>query len=309
MGAAREVSVTKTLVEKIRERGLRGVAAALNRRGRRLLYTVRSFGAEEYRGPSDAELEAIEQDLLSKGIPVESYSADTAAFARFRRQIPFPPDYHGGIEGGVYEEKLLEHFVAWELLGLSRGQRYLDVAGATSPWAHLLNDQGVEAYAVDLYFSPDLAARGCYVIADATSTPFPTGFLDAASAQCAYEMFEGDSDIRLLAEISRLLRPGGKFVVLPLYMHTHPCYYQTPDYWGAHRGDPGAKAYVRRDTWGVPASRKYSAETLYSRVIHNARKVGLGPRVLVLRNKREFGADIYLHFILVLDKAGSASEE
>jgi hypothetical protein len=91
-------------------------------------------------------------------------------------------------------------------------------------------------------------------------------------------------------------------LVSPLYMHTHPCYYQTQDHYGEPHGDADAVGYVRRDVWGVPASRKYSPETLQSRVLDNARRAGLDASVFVLRNAKDIAEGIYMHFILVLDK-------
>ena len=114
--------------------------------------------------------------------------------------------------------------------------------------------------------------------------------------------FVKDNDIKLIEEIARILKPGGRVVISPLYMHTIPCYYQTPDYFGQDFGDLGAKRYIRRDCWGVPASRKYSAQTLKTRVWDIAIKSNLSPKILKIKNKEELGNNIYLHFILVLDK-------
>jgi hypothetical protein len=102
--------------------------------------------------------------------------------------------------------------------------------------------------------------------------------------------------------LARILRPGGRAVISPLYMHTHPCFYQSPEHYGKRNLDVGATSYVRRNASRVPSSRKYSAATLASRVWKPALAAGLKPQLLALRNGSAIGQVIYLHFILVLDK-------
>lgn len=269
----------------------------------RMFHKLRTLGAEQYRNPTPSELLAIEWQLKGEGLPCTDYVVNRFAFEEFRTLIKFPADYHGGRKGGVYEEKLLEHYVAWELLGLcTPGKRYLDIAGASSPWARLLRSTGTAAFSVDLTIPKQFSELDYYLRQDATATSFPNNYFDAASTQCAYELFVGPSDMRLLTELSRILKPGGRVVISPLYMHTHACFYQTPEYYGRTQGDLDAKGYLRRDSWGVPASRKYSARSLKQRVFETARRAGLTPHILVLRNKKDISENVYLHFILVLEK-------
>jgi SAM-dependent methyltransferase len=279
---------------------------ALVRLAARRWLALRSQSAPAYRPPTPDELTSIEQSLTTQGMPCADYRVDPSAFRDWRAQAGFPSDYHGGAAGGVYDEKLLEHYVAWQLLSLSSpsGAPYVDVAACASPWAKLLRERGIEAHAIDLAVAPALASLDYYHQADATRSPFADASIGSASLQCAFEMFTGDSDTRLVTELARILRPGGRALVSPLYMHTHACHYQTPEYLGQATGDADAKTYVRRDIWGVASSRKYSAATLRARVWEPARHAGLVPSLLVLRNGTEVAEGIYLHFILVLDKPG-----
>jgi SAM-dependent methyltransferase len=292
------------LLQRLREKGARGTIKALAARATRPLHLARVRGAAEYLSPTDAELMEIEARLRKLGIDVRDYVVDRRAFDAFKARFPFPSGYHGGDESGVYEEKLLEHFVAWDLLGFETQPSlpYMDVAGASSPWARLLRDQGIEAYSIDLSPHPAFANLSYYIKGDATKMPWGQGSVGSASLQCAYEMFLADSDMRLLAELSRVLKPSGRVVIVPLYMHTHACFYQSPEYFGQPIGDAGATPYVRRHARGVPASRKYSPETLLERVWKPAHAAGLTPEVRVLRNKRDLGSGIYLHFALTLEK-------
>jgi hypothetical protein len=115
-------------------------------------------------------------------------------------------------------------------------------------------------------------------------------------------MFMGQDDTRFIQELARILKVGGKVVILPLYMHTHYCAYSTPEYFGKSYSDPAAKEYVRLDCSGVPSSRKYDPLKLKERVLDAIIAAGLRYKVLVLRNKNELGKSIYCHFILEIEK-------
>jgi SAM-dependent methyltransferase len=267
--------------------------------------------APDYVAPTAADNVEIEQALRARGVLIGDLHVDAVAFREFRQRFPFPADYSGGAEGGVFVEKLLEHHLAHVLLGLDSAERqpYVDVAACASPWAMLLRQAGVEAWAIDL--APDAAYLHLpyYQAQDATRMSFGDESVGSASLQCAFEMFEGGHDTALVRELSRVLKPGGRAVILPLYMHTHACHYATLEWvHDVSVADAGSKAYVRRDSWGIRSSRKYSAETLGSRVLEPARTAGLKASVLVLRNAREIDPSVYLHFVLVIDKpAASAS--
>ena len=53
---------------------------------------------------------------------------------------------------------------------------------------------------------------------DAASLPVPDGFATKMALHCSLEHFESDSDIRFFQEAHRVLSPGGKLVVVPLYL-------------------------------------------------------------------------------------------
>jgi ubiquinone/menaquinone biosynthesis C-methylase UbiE len=60
-------------------------------------------------------------------------------------------------------------------------------------------------------------------------------------------MFMGADDTNLLKEMARILKPGGKVVILPLYLHTQYCAYSTPEYFGKGYSDLTAREYIRLD--------------------------------------------------------------
>jgi hypothetical protein len=261
---------------------------------------------EKFKNPNEQELQEIEMQLLRLGIRVEDFYIDPMAFDAFQRENHFPADYHGGRDGGVWEEKLLEHFISAELLSLNRfnsNDIYVDIAAGSSPWVHHLRNQlGLNAYAIDLNIDKKFQEFSYYRKENAAALNFPDASIRAASLHCAYEMFLGQDDIDFIKEISRVLVPGGKVIIIPLYMHTHYCSYSTPEFWGKGCSDLGAKEYVKMECYGVPSSRKYDAEYLQRRVLGPAAQVGLSFRLLALRNKAQLGQGIYCHFILELTR-------
>lgn len=294
------------LLRRLAEKGAHGAWLALRARAVRPLHQWRTRAAPRYRAPDAHELCRIEERLQALGMHCAELRVDAHAFAAFRGRFSFPADYHGGEGGGVYLEKMLEHYIAWSLLGLERDAArwpYVDVASASSPWARLLREQGLAAWSIDLAPDPALSRLDYYLRGDATAMPFEAAGIGSASLQCAYEMFEGDADTRLLVELARVLRPGGRALISPLYMHLRACYYQSPEHYGRPYGDPGAERLLRPDAWDVRASRKYSPETLLERVWLPAQRTGLVPGLHVLRDAGALGPGLYLHFVLTLDRS------
>ena len=297
------------LVEKIRRHGIAGSAKiCLNKLKIKSGYIKWRFRrAPVYANPTPAELAQIEQGLVDLGTELHEYNPSPAEFHAFQAQGWFPPDYHGGKCSDVWDEKLLEHWIASESLGVMHyGPQdiYVDLAAAASPWAQALRERkNINAYAIDLYeVGQAYGHLEYYRLENATATTFADGSVSGASLQCAYEMFMGQDDTKLIEELERILKPGGKVVILPLYMHTHYCAYSTPEYFGKGYSDPIAKEYVRLDCSGVPSSRKYDPLMLKKRVLDPIVAAGLGYKLSVLRNKNQLGKGIYCHFILEIEK-------
>jgi len=299
------------LIEKIRYHGFVGsalIGIGGGRRRARLRYDRwRVRNAPLYVNPMPEELTAIERDLHVLDIVVEDFSPSSALFKEFQAEAWFLPTYHGGRAGGVWDEKLLEHWISGGLLGLAEygaDDIYVDVAACASPWVKELRERcNLNAFAIDL--APASGAYSelpYYRVENATQSSFANESVRGVSLHCAYEMFAGEDDTKLIDELARILKPGGKAVILPLYMHTHYCAYATPEYFGKGYSDPTAKEYVRMDCHGVPSSRKYNAETLKQRVLEPILRAGLKYRLRALRNNAELGSNIYCHFILEIEK-------
>jgi SAM-dependent methyltransferase len=263
--------------------------------------------APRYTAPGAEDLERIERDLINLGVVIHDYAPSPEHFSVFQNENWFPHDYHGGIDGRVWHEKLLEHWISQDRLGLMNYRPddiFVDVAAAGSPWVRSLRERkGISAFAIDLGpIAPAHEQLPYYRVEDATNSSFEDASVQGASLHCAYEMFIHDDDTRFIQEIARILKPGGKVVILPLYMHTHYCAYASPEYYGKGYSDPAAKEYIRMDSGGVPSSRKYDAVMLKQRVLDPVEAAGLSYRLLALRNKAELGNGIYCHFILEIER-------
>lgn len=300
-----------TLLGKIRKHGMLGSARkALGLIGRRAssgYYRWAVRNAPEYKGPTSLELKNIERDLLEAGVMVHDYTPCAKDFSEFQAAQYFPPDYFDGVNSPVWDEKLLEHWIAAERLGLMAYQptdAYVDVAAGSSPWVKALRDRfGILAFAIDLD-EVGAAYKDChfYRRENATSTTFADASVTGASLHCAYEMFSGNDDTDLLNEMARILKPGGKVVIAPLYMHTHYCAYSTPEYYGKGNSDVSAKEYVCCEWSGIPSARFYDAKELVRRVLNPIKRLGMDYQLLALRNKADFGKNIYCHFVLEVTK-------
>ena len=299
-----------SIIEKVRRHGVAGSArkaiSLVNRKVSLRYHRWRTRHAPRYANPTADELGSIENDLRMSGITVHDFPHPPAAFKAFQAERWFPPDYHGGMHGAVWDEKLLEHWISSELLGLMNygpDDIFVDVAAANSPWAHALRERrGLSAYAIDLCPGMKYRHLPYYRIENATKTTFPDASVKGAALHCAYEMFMGEDDTRFIEEAARILQPGGKVVILPLYMHTHYCAYASPEHYGNGFSDPAAKEYIRSDSKGIPSSRKYDAATLKKRVLGPIESLGLRYRLYVLRNKADFGNNVYCHFILEITR-------
>ncbi len=307
------------VLRKIARYGLVASAGLAHRRARRFLtapyYLHKHRLAEPYCEPADSEVAEIEESLRATGNSVRPLVISPQDFERFKKSFPFPATYFTS-NSALRNEKLLEHFIASQMCGLrnalpdhaqarTKDFLYIDVAGCGSPWVRVLNAKGINAIAIDLKIPPIHRRLKTYRKMDATKTTFGSESVDCMSLQCAYEVFLGNDDSLLVDEVARLLKPGGKGIVVPLYMHTHYCGYSSPEYYGKGWADSGATAYLRPSSWGIPFSRKYDVERLNERVVSRAEERGMHCTIHVLRNKQELGQGVYCHFVLEMTKERS----
>ncbi len=117
---------------------------------------------------------------------------------------------------------------ALELLDRQPGERYLEVAiGTAMTFAEVVAGSGVEgAYGVDLAPGMMDVARARlreqgvehapFSLADARSLPFPDGSFDVLFNSYMLDLIPTDEIPVVLAEFRRVLRPGGRLILVNL---------------------------------------------------------------------------------------------
>jgi SAM-dependent methyltransferase len=295
-------------IQKIKKAGLKGSIAYLNRIAHKEIYHLIAIICRypEYHNPTQSELKHIEEALVSKDTKTADYRVDVNEFGAFQSQYQFGDQFYGGT-GYIYTEKVLEHYIAFDL-GLRKmpqGGQYIDIAACNSPWVKLLRDKGYRADAIDLVPSRLYSGLPYYHVMDATQTDFEANSIDLVSLQCAFEMFLNNDDMKLIRELSRILKPGGTAIICPLYMHAEYCGYCSPEYWNRKNfHDPDAKLFVSTGSYGIPFSRKYNAAELQRRVLETATQNDMDYKIYILRNGAEIDPMVYCYFILKLIKKG-----
>jgi ubiquinone/menaquinone biosynthesis C-methylase UbiE len=259
--------------------------------------------------PENLDPERITDELKSSGVSVGNYTISNADFQQYLSQVFYPANYYAAGEGSrqpVFIEKALEHYVSIDLLKMAKGGTLLDIACSSSPFGEIVaHKYGLTVYKQDLVFPegiqhPTTETKTGIIGGNAAKLPMPDNSVDGMVLHCAFEMFEGDNDSGLIREAGRVLRPGGKMIILPLYLHQDYFIRRDPlsNIWGC-RIDDEARVEYRRDFYRVAFSRHYSIPAFVKRVVSNLGNLSL--KVLVVENEKDIDPICYLKFIGVFE--------
>jgi len=242
-------------------------------------------------------------ELQTAGIEVRPYQIDINGYQEYLRKAHYPKTYHGGsVARSSFIEKSLEHYVSAALLRFAPDDAYIDIASRRSPFCEIVREiwSPKTLYRQDLCYEPGI--HGDTIGGNAGNLPLADQSITKATLHCSLEHFEGDSDMELLREMSRVLRPGGKLCILPFYLareytiHTDPVY----DILFGRNLQFDPEAQIRYCSWSNRHSRHYDVAHLKTRILSN----GKGMKITVLRveNFREVHPDSYLRFIGMFEK-------
>ncbi len=249
-----------------------------------------------------ADSEDLTEQLTRCGLEVVPYRIDVAAFWSYVDQVGYRSlAYWQGGQARAATEKWLEHFVSIELLGPRVGELLIDVASCHSPFPDIVRDGfGVTAYRQDLLYP--LGVEGDRIGGDAVSMPLPASSVDLMTLHCSFEHFEQDRDGAFLREADRVLRPGGRLCILPLYTNRRYCIQTNLDRWRA-----SCPPWFERDAlvcqadgWEEVHGRFYDPEHLVERVLGNLGS--LEARIVRVENAKEVAEDCYLVYAAVLTR-------
>jgi SAM-dependent methyltransferase len=203
-------------------------------------------------------------------------------------------------------EKWLEHFVSIELLRPRPGEVFVDIASCNSPFPDILREHwDCVTYRQDWTYAPGL--EGDRIGSDAAALPVAAGFADGLTLHCSFEHFEGDRDARFLREAERVLRPGGRLCILPLY--TNWAYSIQTDLaaWGSRRPKLDRDALIRvAEEWGELHGRFYDPARFGERILGNLGELQL--QLYRVENYGEVASDCYLRFAAVFTRSGARQD-
>lgn len=203
---------------------------------------------------------------------------------------PEPPDggaHHrmvGDYQGAAYERNAFAfgtaQEVAWlrERLPLGSTARLIDVGCGTGRHARELANEGAEVVGVDVSAELLRAGRAAgaqrpvsWVQSDARALPLPSGCADAVLSLCqgAFGTLPG-GDAVVLAEMARVLRPGGRLVLTAFSLAFAARYLAPDDALDLSRGLVHSHAEVRNgdghrqqfDLWTTCYSPAHLADLL-----------------------------------------------
>lgn len=228
---------------------------------------------------TDLPSEPLELDraLAQAGISPCEHPVDAALFRTYladTAEIYERTGYRAKMKG-VFLEKACEHHLSLVLgPGLGPDSLVVDVAAASSCFPEIVQAQyGCRVIANDLNFPPGLAdigpgrqRLGC----DASNLPLAAESVDLMTMHCALEMFEAEADTAVVREAARVLKPGGRLVVVPLYLHETYHVLRDPKTDREHLPELEADARLvyRRNYWKVAFARFYGPRSLKRRLFH-----------------------------------------
>lgn len=253
--------------------------------------------------PSPPDLARLRARLKEAGLPPVPFVVDRAHFEAFRTAARYRlrPYYEYGLQANAME-KYLEHYVSTKLLALQKGRSdlYIDIAADDSPMTEIVADlYGIRSFRQDVTYPPGV--RGTSIGGDACKLPLPDGFATRLTLHCSFEHFEGDRDARFLREAARILQPGGRLCILPVYLADTYHILTNPllDLSGVVF-DAEAAVYCGQDVF-VQHARYYDVTHLMSRVAAN--RTSLGMTLYEITNARDIHPDSYLRFALLFQKS------
>lgn len=248
---------------------------------------------------SEAAEARIADRLRAAGVPLVPFNIDVADYCRYVEAADYTsryPDYYSG----NIREKSLEHYLAALWLSPGPGDRYVDIASEHSPVPEIYGRLfGCETFRQDLSFPPGL--NGDTIGSDAADMPVPAGFASRMALHCSFEHFEGDTDIRFIAEARRVLRPGGRLCIVPFYLAEEYCIQSDPVLAASESipFEPDAIPHLA-EGWGNRFGRFYDVEHAIGRVLRP--DIGLSVTVFHITNRSDVDRSCYARFGLLLAK-------
>jgi ubiquinone/menaquinone biosynthesis C-methylase UbiE len=247
----------------------------------------------------------IIKQLHEFGIKHSAYRIDLAGFNKYLSAAQYPLSYYGGRNLKAERiEKSLEHFASLILLNLNKESVVVDAGAGTSPFYKIAAELSgsKKVYRQDKQFASGL--NGYTIGGSASKFPLPDASVDAISLHCSLEHFENKEDVNFFVEAQRVLKPGGKCVILPFYLSSRYTVHLDPVKNFLNFSTPNVRydsnAQIRYCDSRQRFSRHYDVKTFKERILNQLKKVEL--EIFFVENFKEVHHDCYLRFIAVFTK-------
>jgi predicted SAM-dependent methyltransferase len=249
---------------------------------------------------SHEENEELLQLLREKGLATGRIEVDKEEYAAYLEKAGYKEKYPNYYSSN-FQEKSLEHFIAFTLLDLKEIDVFIDIAAEHSPHAEIFSRlTGCKSYMQDIMFEEGI--HGNKIGGDASKLPLDDHSCTGVLAAYSIEHFEGNADVLFMKEMSRVLDIVGRVVILPLYLHKKPFCITDPRYSipGNVEFDAGIDVHCI-ENWGNRHGRFYSPETLYARLIE-PNLSNMRFMVFYVKNFKTVHESVYCRFALVAEK-------
>ena len=242
----------------------------------------------------------VKDQLIKAGIVVKDLRIDMRNYKSFLLRAAYnkyPYYYNGGKENQIHE-KSLEHFVAAELLDLNDKDVYIDIANGDSPSPDIYNRIfGCRTYAQDMYFKE---AREGVIPGNACSMPVADGFASKMALHNSFEHFEDNDDVCFMQEANRVLQPGGRLCIIPLFLYTAFANQTDPSVVRDYSiFDSGATIFATRG-WLNRFGRHYDVSHFIARIMKARRDFDL--TVYYMLNEKEVDSSCYAKFVALFER-------
>jgi predicted SAM-dependent methyltransferase len=133
--------------------------------------------------------------------------------------VAFFPDWQKRF-GHLYQKKIMELYVTHYILAPEKDDTYMDVAGGLNTYTHRLDcrKKFIQSILITDELRETFGDDTEYIQSDAASIPLPDASVSKMSCHHSFEHFQAQSDSAFVKEAQRLLRPGGKCCIVPIFI-------------------------------------------------------------------------------------------
>ncbi len=249
---------------------------------------------------TSAVAKEITAQLKSNHFNVEEYKIDVNNYQLYLKKANYHqfPSYYNGVNA-AFTEKSLEHYLASQLLDITKEDIYVDIANGFSPAPDIYSQLfGCQSYKQDIVYPPGVHGRT--IGGDASKMPVNDGFFSKMAMHCSFEHFEDPSDMNFVKEANRTLRQHGRLCIVPLYLFSEYAIQTNPVCVPkGFKFESDSRLYCVND-WNVHHSRFYDVPHLLQRVQKNLDKLNM--TIYEITNAKEVSEACYVRYAAILEK-------